>query len=861
MYQLELRYAWPAKMRSTDNFTKIKAPLTYISLFSGAGIGCYGFKLENFECVATNEIINRRLNVQRYNNKCRYESGYISGDVVREETKDKIRKELDFWKRNHGVRELDVLIATPPCQGMSVANHKKGNELARNSLVVESIKLVNEIRPRFFIFENVRAFLNSVCTDLDGKERKIREAIELNLGGVYNTHYQVINFKDYGNPSSRTRTLVLGVRKDLPEITPLDFMPNLQNEMTIRDVIGDLPSLKTMGDITENDIYHNFRPFAEHMLPWIENIREGESAFDNKDPKRRPHKIVNDEIISNVKKNGDKYSRCFWDKVGPCIHTRNDILASQATIHPSDNRVFSVRELMRLMSIPDSFKWSNTPENDLNNLSLEQKQKFLRKEEMNIRQSIGEAIPTTILKQIAYRIRQTIGKSTIGEREVENIIETNDLDEPENLKVFLRNNLTSYSYAELSKITELANAQRLKHAAYYTRQDICFTIIKDLPDASNFSSLKILEPSVGAGNFLPLLVEKYRSVENVEIDLIDIDKNIINVLKILVGKLKIPENIKINFINEDFLLYGRGGLSETNHVHYDIVIGNPPFGKISNEDNDLLAEYKKGKRNSKTNNLFSFFLEKSINHADIVALVIPKSFLSTPEFNDTREYVSQFAIEKITDYGERGFKGIKIETISLIINTRRKGTDNRTLVESYVKNEIGFKEQNYICSQEFPYWLVYRDTFFDGVASKLRFGVFTAYRDRQITKKITRSVGRVRVLKSRNIGSNAIVDIPEYDSYIDGYEDLAIARYVNHRDAVLVPNLTYYPRACFMPEDTIVDGSVAVLIPKEEEEITEEDLAYYNSREFVEFYKVARNHGTRSLNIDNNSVFFFGVRR
>ena len=43
---------------------------TYISLFSSAGIGCYGFKMEDFECIATNELIERRLNIQKYNNKC-----------------------------------------------------------------------------------------------------------------------------------------------------------------------------------------------------------------------------------------------------------------------------------------------------------------------------------------------------------------------------------------------------------------------------------------------------------------------------------------------------------------------------------------------------------------------------------------------------------------------------------------------------------------------------------------------------------------------------------------------------------------------------------------------------------------------
>jgi len=842
-----------------DNFQK--TPLTYISLFSSAGVGCYGFKLEGFECVATNEIIERRLNVQRHNKKCRYESGYIANDIVKEETKEKIRKEIEFWKENHGVKELDVLISTPPCQGMSVANHKKGNELARNSLVVESIKLVNEIGPKFFILENVRAFLNSPCTDLDGKNKKIREAIELNLGGKYNIHYQVINFKDYGNPSSRTRTLVLGVRKDLQEITPLDFMPVLQKEKTVREVIGYLPSIKIMGESDSKDIYHNFRPYAEHMLPWVEETREGESAFDNKDPKRRPHTVVNGKLISNARKNGDKYSRCFWDKVGPCIHTRNDIFASQATIHPCDNRVFSIRELMKLMSIPDSFRWSSVPEYELNAFSPEEKSRFLKKEEMNIRQSLGEAVPTIIFRQIAERIRKSIQKKLLDDRDVEKIIQSENLADIQSLKVFLNKNLPIYSFAELSKISELTNAYRFKHAAYYTRQDICFTLIKDLPDASNYTSIRILEPSVGTGNFLPLLIEKYKSISRVQIDVIDIDSNAMDILKILIRKLDIPKNITINYIKGDFLLFGRGGLFANEETRYDIVVGNPPFGKVTDNES-LLLEYRKGKSNTKTSNLFSFFLEKAVHHANVVALIIPKSFLSAPEFNATRDFVSQFAISKITDYGERGFKGVKIETISLIVHTKRHGIENLTLVESYVKNQIGYKNQSYICSEDFPYWLVYRNDFFDSISKKLRFNIFTSYRDRQITKKITRGNGKIRVLKSRNIGNNEIFDIPHYDSYVDSLDGLSISRFINKPNSILVPNLTYAPRASFLPGNTLVDGSVAILTPRENgARITEDDLDYFGTKEFTEFYRVARNYGTRSLNIDNNSVFFFGVRR
>lgn len=381
--------------------------LTYISLFSSAGVGCYGFKQEKFDCVATNELIARRLQVQKDNNKCKYESGYICGDILKKETKDRIYDEIAFWKKKEKLDEITTIIATPPCQGMSVANHKKKEEQARNSLVIESIKLINDIKPKTFVIENVRAFLNTVCTDIDGKDKKISDAIMLNLGEKYNIKWKVLNFKDYGSNSSRTRTLVIGVRKDI-DIDPDQLFPKKQKETTVRQAIGDLKPLTIMGEIDDDDIYHSFRKYNPEMRKWIENLSEGQSAFDNKDQSRLPHYYKNGEKIYCKKKNGDKYTRQFWDKVAPCIHTRNDIFASQNTIHPTDDRVFSVRELMRFMTIPQDFKWTKHTLEELNSLTPVEKQDFIKQNDINIRQSIGEAVPTIIFNQIAKNIKKYI---------------------------------------------------------------------------------------------------------------------------------------------------------------------------------------------------------------------------------------------------------------------------------------------------------------------------------------------------------------------------------------------------------------------------------------------------------------------
>ena len=124
---------------------------------------------------------------------------------------------------------MDVVIATPPCQGMSVANHKKKNELNRNSLVIQSLLTINEIKPKVVIFENVRTFLHTQCVDSDGELKTIHRAIMANLPD-YNIYLDVINFKDYGNPSQRTRTIVICTRKDLRDISPLEIIPSIEKE-------------------------------------------------------------------------------------------------------------------------------------------------------------------------------------------------------------------------------------------------------------------------------------------------------------------------------------------------------------------------------------------------------------------------------------------------------------------------------------------------------------------------------------------------------------------------------------------------------------------------------------------------------
>jgi DNA (cytosine-5)-methyltransferase 1 len=223
---------------------------TYISLFSCAGVGCYGFKMEGFSCIASVELNARRLNVQKYNQKCKYPTGYICGDMTAQSTKDLVFAEIDRWKRSEKLKKVDVLVATPPCQGISVQNHKKRDEINRNSLVVESVEMVKQIRPKVFVFENVMAFEKTLCITKDERIMPIGEFIREALGENYIISSRIMN---YGANSSRTRTLVIGVDKAYKEtITPYDLFPDYCKEKTLLEVVGDFPVLE-WGEISKDE--------------------------------------------------------------------------------------------------------------------------------------------------------------------------------------------------------------------------------------------------------------------------------------------------------------------------------------------------------------------------------------------------------------------------------------------------------------------------------------------------------------------------------------------------------------------------------------------------------------------------------
>ena len=248
-----------------------------------------------------------------------------------------------------------------------------------------------------------------------------------------------------------------------------------------------------------------------------------------------------------------------------------------------------------------------------------------------------------------------------------------------------------------------------------------------------------------------------------------------------------------------------------------------------------------------------------------MSIILPKNILNTPEFKETRELLSRKKIDSIIDFGENGFKGVLVETINLIVDCNQLPLYTK-VVSTTLAISINQKSK-YIFDDKLPYWVIYRNDFFDNILKKMDFGVFEVFRDRQITNSNTAlSRGEkhnVRVLKSRNIlDTGEIIDIENYDSFIDTQtlSELTISKFYDNDDVYLTPNMTYKPRLIRKSKGYVVNGSIAILIPKDKTtNFSQKQLDYISSNEFRTFYKIARNYQTRSLNVDKTSCYWFGM--
>ena len=348
-----------------------------MSLFSGGGIGEMSLSETNVNIIVANELLPKRCEFYKFYNP---NTDVVCGDITKKETKDKL---IDKAIKGN----VDFIMATPPCQGASLIGKNKDLEAMkndfRNYLVFDAVEIIEKVMPTFVMFENVTRFYDMLYLYKGKDNVSLLEILNDKFGSLYDISYDVFNTEDYGVPQSRKRGIVRMWKKGNTWV-----LPRKEKKITVREAIGDLPSLESGQNSGIKNHYARIHS-PEHIL-CMRHTPTGHSAFEN-------------EIYYPKNKNGKKvkgfaatFKRIEWDQPAPTITMRNDCISSQSNVHPgrlledgtySDARVLTPRELFILSSInPDIDMPSDISESQ-------------------IRYIVGEGIPPRLVMKIVKGIK------------------------------------------------------------------------------------------------------------------------------------------------------------------------------------------------------------------------------------------------------------------------------------------------------------------------------------------------------------------------------------------------------------------------------------------------------------------------
>ena len=335
-------------------------------MFCGAGGLHIGFENAGFNiklCVDNNDIVEKT-------HKRNFPNIPIINRDINKVSTDEIREYLDDNK-------VDVIIGGPPCQGFSTIGHrvssnpeKRKQKDPRNELVLTYARIINEIRPKFIVMENVKGILTLE------KGAYLNNVLSILAKAGYDVEYKLINMADYGVPEVRERVIIIGNSIGMPVTFPTpdhsdnpdDNLPAWEN---CWDVLKDLEKMADNPSFNHVALKHTCKNIERYKL-----IPEGG---------RLPEDKLSKELYR--KNFGNTYKRLARNRPALTMVPGNDAFP----IHPTLNRSLTVREAARIQTFPDSIIF-----------------------EGNRRQQghqVGNAVPPVFSKKLAIFILEQIKKA------------------------------------------------------------------------------------------------------------------------------------------------------------------------------------------------------------------------------------------------------------------------------------------------------------------------------------------------------------------------------------------------------------------------------------------------------------------
>lgn len=263
------------------------------------------------------------------------------------------------WLEDDRVRETDVVIGGPPCQGFSRLGKQEEND-EKNFLWEQYAEVVHRANPRYFVMENVPEFAKSQQRDVF--------LSELDHGALseYEARISQVNAADYGAPQSRRRMIILGWRKDVPVLRLPEPSHSPANYLTVRDAFNGLASTVRTTKLPSRQVDYHGRyrpgPFRTDELHITRNFQEiSLQRFAAIPPGGNRFNLPEDLKAPCWKKHtsgsGDVMGRLFWNKPSVTIRTEFNKPEKGRYLHPEENRAITHHEAARLMGFPDDYQW------------------------------------------------------------------------------------------------------------------------------------------------------------------------------------------------------------------------------------------------------------------------------------------------------------------------------------------------------------------------------------------------------------------------------------------------------------------------------------------------------------------------
>ena len=378
-----------------------------VDIFAGAGGLAEGFLAAGIDVAVAVEHHPHAALTNAFNHS---DCSVICGDIAKVDS-GVIRAEV---RKRTGKSRVDIVAGGPPCQGFSSAGKQDDND-PRNQLIHEFVRVVDELSPTCFVFENVPAITEAS----DGKviQRMLDDFWNMgfkifgvdNNSDYYPCSYPVIDSSWFGVPQARKRLILVGWKKGLDCFNWLDDSMSIPTsrrakEVNIYDAISDLDFLASGFEC------HSYQkpPTSNYQMKRRSNsaILLNHLASDHrKETIQMFRRYQPGQTVSSIPvefRTGKQRVRRFSKlELSPAVLALPDDF-----IHYSQNRIPTVRELARLQSFDDDFVFLGK------RTTSDQNRRF----DVPQYTQVGNAVPPLLARSLGRAILRAIGISTIDQR-------------------------------------------------------------------------------------------------------------------------------------------------------------------------------------------------------------------------------------------------------------------------------------------------------------------------------------------------------------------------------------------------------------------------------------------------------------